>query len=158
MSKDKHDFCEVCGKRKQIQSKTCITCFNRSKMPEDVQNWMRDYDLHRCQLRPDVVEHLRSCTPLGREILLIIMRLERDQSFSKRAKALQGELHRENIEKRRARKAIEREEQEQRDRIRVQAAIQRIQAKPAKKAPVVVVPEVMGRISRMMQLAERIRA
>jgi hypothetical protein len=128
------------------------------------KEWMRDYGLTLHQLDSKTVKHLLDCTPLGREILLVIMRLEM-RPYTAAVTANVGRLGRLNREQARSKRAADHAENiKLRNRVRQMRremirAARRSQPKPPR--PVVKMlaaePDEDLRVSRMLELALKVR-
>jgi hypothetical protein len=67
---------------------------------------MKEYGFSRRQLPRRLLNHLDVCTELGREILLIMMRLDREMNVTAAAKSAQARIGRERIQARQASRAL----------------------------------------------------
>jgi hypothetical protein len=90
------------------------------KQDAEISAWMTQYGLAVWQLDKETVAHLRACTELGREIMLIMMRLEM-HPFTAKTKANASVLGREHLRILREKRAVARaskskETRKQRDR------------------------------------------
>jgi hypothetical protein len=129
--------------------------------------WVQKYGLTVDQLDRKTVEHLLDCTPLGQEILLIIMRLEA-QPFTAAVKANEGRLGRlflaevrEKAQSERAAKTQQRNDRRSFERSLIRDARRKMQKQLRPKMPRVVraleINEPDARVGRLVELAMKVR-
>ena len=123
-----------------------------SKLDAETQELVRKYGITDRQLTLDTIEHLNRCTPLGREIMLIVMKLNAQETWRDKVK----DCHRRHAAQHEKRPKMTQDERLTERRVRRE--VTKMLRKPPVKVPWVAYGkhsnEDGARVRRLMMLSE----